>query len=92
MPTYGAMFGGPIGSDHYYSMIDGKDLFSDIFVGRLAGNTPDEITTMVNKIISYEKTPFMGDKKWFTRALSAGVKQDGRREFTNHRDPAQNGS
>lgn len=78
MPTYGAMFGGPIGSDHYYSMVDGKDLFSDIFVGRLSATSANEVTTMVNKIIAYEKNPYMQDRGWFKRALSAGFKQDGR--------------
>jgi hypothetical protein len=78
IPTYGTVFGGPVGSDHYYSMIDGKDLFSDLFVGRLSGKNPEEISIQVNKIINYEKNPNMEDTSWFRRVISAGFKQEGR--------------
>lgn len=44
-------------SDAYLGLITGFDIVPDIAIGRLAGSTPEHITTQVNKIITYEATP-----------------------------------
>jgi hypothetical protein len=44
-------------TDLYYSTLDGSDRFPDIFVGRISVDTAAQTTTIVNKIIDYEKNP-----------------------------------
>lgn len=43
--------------DPALGLVSGDDNYIDICVGRFPGNTPEQITTMVNKSISYETTP-----------------------------------
>ncbi|MHA2076726.1 MAG: C25 family cysteine peptidase [Candidatus Thorarchaeota archaeon] len=44
-------------TDLYYGTVEGTDYFPDIFVGRLSVDTPAEVATIVDKILSYERTP-----------------------------------
>ena len=46
-----------IGTDLYYATLDGTDYFPDLFLGRLSVDTVGDLTSVVNKIIDYEKTP-----------------------------------
>jgi len=48
-------------------IIDGSP---DVYVGRLACSSVDEVDLMVKKIINYEKSP--ADKTWFDRMLLIG--------------------
>ena len=43
------------------------DLYPDVYVGRLACRNTYEVTTMIDKIISYEQTP--ADPSWFNRII-----------------------
>jgi len=53
---FGPLDGEPIPSDLYYSDLNG-DLYSDVFVGRAPAENEDEVTTFVNKVLTYEKNP-----------------------------------
>jgi hypothetical protein len=46
-----------IGTDLYYTTLDGTDYFPDIFLGRLSIDTMGELSDVVNKILDYEKSP-----------------------------------
>jgi hypothetical protein len=46
------------------------DLDPDVFVGRLACRTAEEVTTMVNKIIAYESAPL--DPSWYQKMVLIG--------------------
>lgn len=46
-----------IGTDLYYTTLDGTDYFPDIFQGRLSVDTLGELTDVVNKILAYEQNP-----------------------------------
>ena len=48
----------------------GNDDYFDICIGRLAANSASDVTTQVNKIITYEKEPDMGES-WYE--VSTGV-------------------
>ena len=48
---------GRIGTDLNYSRLDGTDYFPDIFIGRLPVNTTANASTVINKILTYEKNP-----------------------------------
>jgi uncharacterized repeat protein (TIGR02543 family) len=56
----GPLDGEPIPSDLYYSDLNG-DLYSDVFVGRAPAENEDEVTTFVNKVLTYEKDPPLVD-------------------------------
>ncbi len=58
--------GGTI-SDNYYTDVD-NDLFNDIISGRLTVHNVTEAQTVVNKILLYERTPYLEDASWFTNA------------------------
>jgi uncharacterized repeat protein (TIGR02543 family) len=57
---FGPLDGEPIPSDLYYSDLNG-DLYSDVFVGRAPAANEDEVTTFVNKVLTYEKNPPLVD-------------------------------
>jgi hypothetical protein len=50
--------------------IDEIDWIPEIYVGRLPASNARELEIMVNKIIDYEKNPYIGD--WMNRMLLAG--------------------
>ena len=64
--------------DNYYTMLEGDDYFPEMIAGRFSFADASEFITMMNKTISYEKTPFMTDTNWMKRALAvAGNYADG---------------
>jgi hypothetical protein len=48
-----------IATDNYYADLD-DDLSPDLAVGRLTADSPDELTAMIEKIISYERNDDVG--------------------------------
>ncbi len=58
--------GGTI-SDNYYTDVD-NDMFNDILSGRLTVHSATEAQTVVNKILLYERTPYLQEASWFTNA------------------------
>lgn len=46
-----------IGTDLYYSTLEGDDIVPDVFLGRIPVDTLLQAQTVVDKIIAYEKTP-----------------------------------
>jgi microcystin-dependent protein len=61
-------------SDYEYSLTAGDDIFADLAVGRLPGETEEQISIMVKRSLGYELTPDLGD--WYYDALLAGQFQD----------------
>ncbi|MEO0019410.1 MAG: C25 family cysteine peptidase [candidate division WOR-3 bacterium] len=60
-------------TDHPYSLVDGEDFLSDLFVGRLPAANISELDCIVAKIIGYESNPYTEDTFWFKRALMVGT-------------------
>ncbi|UCE18505.1 MAG: hypothetical protein JSV84_16910 [Gemmatimonadota bacterium] len=58
-----------VAADHPYCMLEGEDYFPDVFVGRLSVSSVNEMRTVANKIVSYERNPYMGRTNWYKRAL-----------------------
>jgi len=54
-------------SDHYYMNMDG-DIYNEILLGRLTVHNSTEAQTVVNKILLYERTPYMDDSTWLRNA------------------------
>jgi hypothetical protein len=60
--------------DHYFADLAGNDDFEEIAVGRISANSSGDFALVNNKIMTYERTPYMDDPSWFTRAfLYAGT-------------------
>jgi hypothetical protein len=63
----------PSGVDHPYSQLDGSDILADVAVGRLPVENATETTVMVNKVLFYEKMPYVANTDWFHQSvLTAG--------------------
>lgn len=62
VPTYHgwAPASGETSMDQRFVNISGEDPLPDMFIGRLSVQTPEALTTMVEKIIDYEENPKMG--------------------------------
>ena len=58
--------------DHPYTLLEGNDNISDVAIGRLSIRTLSDLANILNKIISYEQTPYIGEINWFKRALCVG--------------------
>jgi len=58
--------------DHAYSTIVGDDILADVNIGRLSVRSIDELSTVVDKIVTYETAPPTADSGWFTRAAVTG--------------------
>jgi hypothetical protein len=54
-------------TDNYYTDIEGN-IYNEILSGRLTVHNPTEAQTVVNKILLYERTPYMDDSLWFINA------------------------
>ena len=54
--------------DPQVGTVVGNDDFADIAVGRFSAGSPADVTTQVNKVINYEKLPFMGES-WYSTAV-----------------------
>lgn len=78
-PHYLLIAGGPnlipfqyvndIMSDNYYTNMDG-DLFNEIISGRITASNLTQMQTVVNKILLYERTPYMQDTTWFLKGTT----------------------
>jgi hypothetical protein len=51
-------------TDNYYTNMD-SDIYNEILSGRLTVHSTTEAQTVVNKILSYERAPYMEDSLWF---------------------------
>jgi hypothetical protein len=56
-------------SDHLFSLLEGGDYFADLMVGRLSVDNANQLVTVVNKWVAYERDPYVADADWFGKAL-----------------------
>ena len=69
--------GTPTGTDHWYVTFGDDDYFPEIHEGRISVDNEAELTTVVNKILDYSKTPYM-ESNWFNNVLLAACEESGR--------------
>jgi len=62
------------GSDPLYGLLEGGDLFPEIFIGRFSAETSDEVLIQVQKTVEYEREPQLG-ADWYKRGLGSGSDQ-----------------
>ncbi len=57
-------------TDLPYSLLDGDDWLPDVMLGRISVESSYEAETVVNKIVGYERTPFVEpNNEWFINSL-----------------------
>jgi len=66
IPTFSGL--GGCATDLPYSMMDGNDYFPDIKLGRISVKNESELDVIVDKIIGYEKNPYMNEIAWYKNA------------------------
>ncbi len=62
-------------TDLFYGTVDGTDYFPDIYVGRLSVDTANQATTIVDKILNYERTP-PANPDFYNEAAACAYFQD----------------
>ena len=68
---------GNTGSDHWYVTFGSSDYFPELHTGRISVDDEAQLTIVVNKILDYSKTPYMGSN-WFNNVLLAAKEESGR--------------
>jgi len=53
--------------DYEYTRLDGDDRLPDIAIGRITVANLNQLNHVVDKIVSYETTPYMNNTEWFKR-------------------------
>ena len=72
------LFGSPpTGTDLWYAAIGTSDYLPEIHAARISVENASQLTTVVNKILDYSKTPYMEDN-WFDNILLAAKEESGR--------------
>jgi len=69
IPTYSYSGGG---GDHQYTTLEGGDNLSDINIGRISYSSLSSLTSIIDKIMTYETNPPTTDAGWFSRACLTG--------------------
>ena len=67
VPTY--YYDGDTPSDHWYSCVIGGDYYSDILVGRISVKNCAEVSDICEKIINYEKNPYINETDWYKKGM-----------------------
>jgi len=62
-------------SDYPYSLIDGNDNLPEVIIGRISVRSTSQLSTVINKIIGYEKN-YSGDDDWLSAAALVGDPYD----------------
>ena len=58
---------GETGTDEWYGRVSGDDLVPDVYIGRLPAATTDQASTMVAKIVGYERA--LNSRTWERNVL-----------------------
>jgi len=66
VPQHGYTF---YNSDHSYSLTDGDDFFSDVFLGRISVENLSEFRVTIEKIKRFENSPTASGADWMQRAM-----------------------
>lgn len=62
-------------SDNYYTNVEG-DFYNEMIPGRIPGDNPATIRTVVAKTLGYERYPYLADTLWFKKGTTV-VREDG---------------
>jgi len=75
-PQIPTLTSGGGGSDPSFALVAGSDYYPDIFIGRFSAETTAQVSTQVNKSISYERDRTTADT-WLSRATGIASSEGG---------------
>jgi hypothetical protein len=55
-------------SDNFYSFLHGNDYFPEVLIGRISIRSTTDLQSYIDKLFSYERTPYMTQTDWYLRA------------------------
>ncbi len=55
--------------DHPYSLLEGGDILADVALGRFPADNATQMMTMLNKVLYYEKMPYVGNDQWYHQSV-----------------------
>ena len=56
-------------TDHTYTMHEGNDILSDVFIGRYSVDNTNTLATAVSKVLYYESNPMLTSTDWYKRGF-----------------------
>lgn len=77
--------------DACYSYVSGNDSYGEFFLGRFLVHNPSELDVLVDKILEYERSPYIASD-WFSVAVGigsnegAGIGDDGEEDWEHAND------
>jgi peptidase C25-like protein/flagellar hook capping protein FlgD len=72
IPTWFTSGGYSGEGDHPYCQLEGNDILGDLIMGRMTFSTITSLQTVISKVLTYEKTPYIGNTAWYNKALITG--------------------
>ncbi|MDP8206391.1 MAG: C25 family cysteine peptidase [Candidatus Electryonea clarkiae] len=64
---------GTNGADYYYQLMDNDDIYQDVIVGRISVQDAEELEIYVNKVLSYERDPYMEETDWYLQGACYAI-------------------
>ncbi|NCQ69299.1 MAG: hypothetical protein GPI99_04120 [Microcystis aeruginosa W13-15] len=77
--------GTSIGTDLYYTTVDGSDYYPDIHAGRIPVDTLEQAKSAINHIINYERSPVADPAFYKNITLAAYFQDDNRNGYEDRR-------
>lgn len=62
--------------DYKYTLLDGTDIVPDAYIGRITFSNDTELTTAINRMISYEKMQGLAATNWLSKYFLLGDPSD----------------
>ena len=56
-------------TDTPYTLLAGDDFFPEMLVGRFSIDSSYELATIINKVLRYEKMPYIDNSDWYNQAV-----------------------
>jgi hypothetical protein len=66
LPIGGSGYSGTY--DHFYSTLEGTDIFADVAVGRISAENTSQMQGIFYKLMLYETTPYLAGTNWMSSA------------------------
>ncbi len=78
VPTYTESYEYNTVGDYRYTLLEGNDIIPDAFIGRLPFSSTDELQTMLNRLLNYEKMQNLSTTNWLNKSfLLADISDSG---------------
>ncbi|MDP8289271.1 MAG: C25 family cysteine peptidase, partial [Candidatus Electryonea clarkiae] len=60
-------------SDYYYCLMDDDDIYQDVVLGRISVQDLEDVRNYGNKVILYERDPYMDETDWYLSGAGLAV-------------------